>query len=111
MAYGTDLLKERRKKKGMVPDQGATPDKGADGGGSDNEPSDRSIQLSDSELKALSGTYQPGEEAECLVKGRIDKDGTLDVISVEPANGGGQQKPPMMPQQPPMMGGMPGMMG
>lgn len=63
-----------------------------DGDGGESSMHDRSIQLADNEMKALSGTYKSGEEAQCLVTGRINHDGKFDIISVEPVGDkGGQQ--------------------
>ena len=101
MAYASDRLRERRMNK-MGMKEEMPMDKKEDV--KDSKPSDRSIQLSDEEMKSL-GAYQPGQEAECLVKGRMNEDGTLDVTSVSPVGGEEQQKPPM-PTAPTQM--MPG---
>lgn len=63
----------------------------------------RSFKLSDDEVKGV-GEYQPGEQVQCVVTGRLGPDNMLMVTSVEPAGGGPEKemaaemmgKPPMM---------------
>lgn len=89
--YASDRLRERRMKKAEDPANPQEPD--------DKKLTDRSFQLTEQELSDLSGSYQPGAEATCLVKGRIDASGKLDVNQVMPASGDqgqpDQQQPPM----------------
>jgi hypothetical protein len=80
----TDRLMAYRQKRGGMPPM----DEGAEEEGMPKEkPSDRSVMLTDMEKKALSGSYQPGEQVTCEVTGRLDGDGKFDIIEIKPSGG------------------------
>lgn len=85
--YASDRLKERRK---QMDESGGSPAPQESG-----KPSNRELMLTDEEKKSLS-SYQPGAEVQCLVKGRMDGEGKLQVTSVQPIEGE-QEAAPEMP--------------
>jgi len=60
-------------------------------------PSDRSVHLTDMEMKSLAGKYQPGQEVSCEVTGRISGEGKLDIIEIRPS--GPVETEPQMPMK------------
>lgn len=70
--------------------------------------SPRLIKLTDDEMKDLQGYSQgEGAEQECLVTGRLDKDGQFTVISVRSSGEGPSDEDAMAKQMAGMMSGPP----
>jgi hypothetical protein len=102
MAFASDRLREYRKSKMDAEKDGLSSKE------SESKPSDRSVMLSEEEKKSLEGSYRPGMEVSCEVTGRLDADGTLDIISIRPSGTGMEPKSVAPPTSPMNPTGMPG---